>query len=275
MYVVTGASGFLAGFVARALARRGESVLAVSRRPASVAGVQTQQVRAYGDLIPSRGSTLIHLAEPNSIPPVEEHAGEHEAQMSDALAALLAKGWAHSVYASSAAVYGDRAMTMRSIGDAVSPSTAYARAKLDCEALIGKADGSVARLSNVYGPGMAANSVISEILDQIPGERDIRIRAASPVRDYMWVEDAAEGIAELATRGSQGVFNFGTGRGTSVGELCRTILRLAGENRAIAESAPRGSPSHLVLDIADTTARLGWAPKMSIESGLQKLMASR
>lgn len=273
MYVVTGASGFLGGFVARALAARGERVLAVSRKPASVAGVPTQQIRSYDELIPPRGSILIHLAEPNVIPAMQAQAEKHEAQMRAGLESLLAKGWVHLVYASSATVYGDRAMTARSVSDDVHPSTTYACAKLACETLTKTADGSVARLSNVYGPGMAANSVISEILNQIPGQGNIRIRAASPVRDYMWVDDAAEGIAELATRRVQGVFNFGTGRGTSVGDLCRTMLRLAGENRPIAENAPQTAPSHIVLDITDTTARLGWTPKISLEDGLRRLMA--
>lgn len=276
MYVVTGASGFLGRFVAQALAARGASVLAVSRkRIAPLPGACMQNVDGYGQATSSPDSVLIHLAETNVIATAETQDEIHKSQMHATLGALLVKDWKHVVYASSAAVYGDGATTARTVDDEVQPSTAYAHAKLACESLVRGAGGSVARLSNLYGPGMSANSVISELLQQIPGQDDIRIRAGSPVRDYLWVEDAADGIAELAIRSQPETFNFGTGLGTSVRHLCNTMLRLAGEDRLISESAPQPAASHLVLDIANTIARLGWMPKVSLDEGLRRLMARR
>ena len=47
------------------------------------------------------------------------------------------------------------------------------------------------RLANVYGPGMAANNVMSDILGQVPGDGPLVVRDIAPVRDYLWIEDAA------------------------------------------------------------------------------------
>jgi len=230
----------------------------------------------YAELAPDGpNQVLIHVAEPRDIAAIEADGMAHAAAVREMLLALLSKSWAHVVYASSAAVYGDDVSRPRRAHEPVTPGSHYGRAKAACESQILAVEGSVARLANLYGPGMAANNVISDILKQIPGTGPLTVRDGAPVRDYLWVEDAARGIADLASKRAGGIVNFGTGRGISVDQLARSALDLAGETqRHVIASAPAAKPSHLVLDITAATRTLGWQAEVTVEEGLQVLLAT-
>jgi UDP-glucose 4-epimerase len=235
--------------------------------------IQIMHVTSYADLAPpSPGSVLLHLAEPRDVAAVAGEDARVTAARQGALAALLAR-WEHLVYASSAAVYGDAEPAPRRTDEAIAPRGAYAEAKATNEHAVLAAGGTVARLANVYGPGMAPNNVLADILRQIPGEGPLTLRALAPVRDYLWIDDAAAGLAALATAREAGAFNLGTGIGTSVGELARKALVTAGQSgRPVVASEASDPASHLVLDVADTAARVGWSPAVALDDGLRRLM---
>jgi len=229
-------------------------------------------VKDYSVLMPrSADDILIHLAESRGFP---TGGGPTEVERKQR-AALFARGWAKILYASSATVYGDRDARPRKASDAVAPQTAYARWKLEGEGEAKERGGIVVRLSNMYGPGMAPNNVISDILGQLKDTSPIHVRDASPVRDYVHVDDAAKAMARMTTSGMAGsTYNVGTGLGTSVGEVARVILEMVGQaGRDVrAERNAAGRLSHLVLDIDATTRALGWQPDISLRAGLQRLV---
>jgi UDP-glucose 4-epimerase len=275
VFVVTGASGFIGHATVAALARRGMPVLAAARQKMVMQKpIQTAQVGSYAELRPpDADSVLVHLAEPRDIGSVECGGQTFIAERRRVLADLLAKNWAHFVYVSSAAVYGDEAEASRRADDAIVLRGAYARAKVACEDEVLARGGAVARLANVYGPGMAANNVVSDILRQVPGEGVLIVQNRKPVRDYLWIDDAAEGLAALAVSGKRGIFNFGTGVGTSVEALARVALRCAGEpDRSVGVSHGAERESYLVLDISATAQELGWTPKVALAQGLKILL---
>jgi nucleoside-diphosphate-sugar epimerase len=137
------------------------------------------------------------------------------------------------------------------------------------------AGGAAVRLANLYGPGMAANNVLSDVLQQLGGAGPVRIRDAAPVRDFLWVGDAAAGLAAVALGEPAGIYNLGSEHGTSIGELVRLLLEAAEEEgREIVATAPADRPSTLVLDIAATEAAFGWRPQTSLASGLRMLLKS-
>lgn len=272
--VVTGASGFVGRAVLVALAGRGIPVIAASRSSVPpVPGVAPVQVADYRDLDPPAGAVLLHLAEPRDMAAAEAAGARHATSVTDLLAGLLARSWSHVVYASSAAVYGDGSDRPRQPDEAVEPPTVYGRAKLACEAMVLTRGGSVARLANVYGPGMAGNNVISDILAQMCASGPISVRATTPVRDFLWVDDAGEALAVLALRRPGGVFNIGSGRSVSVAELAESALRVAGQqHRAVVATRPEGPPSRLRLDLSKTAQTLGWSADMTLDRGLALLL---
>ena len=224
------------------------------------------------ELLPG-DAVLIHAGEPNDIGAAEAAGEGHIVAIRSTLSALLSRTWSHVVYLSSAVVYGDDVAQPRRPEEPVAPRGAYARAKVACEQDVLAAGGTVARLSNLYGRGMAANNVISDVLAQIPGEGPLNVRDAAPIRDYLWVGDAARALAACARSRPSGVLNVGSGEGISVGALARMALDVADQSqRRIVATEPAGRASHLVLDISATRNRLGWAPRVTLRQGLGQLM---
>ena len=91
---------------------------------------------------------------------------------------------------------------------------------------------------------------------------------ASQTRDYVYVGDVvAACLAAIGAGG--GVFNVGTGRETSVVELCEACRRVAGSDaEAVLAPARLGELQRSVLDPSLAAGALGWAPRTSLDEGL-------
>jgi nucleoside-diphosphate-sugar epimerase len=268
--VVTGASGFLAGRVIRSLLSQGIECVGVARR----AVPEALRVVRYSDA--PGGDVLVHLAEESDRARAAEGGIAYEKAAAETLTALLAKGYSRVVYASSSALYGDQSPRAHQGSDAVFVTDTYTRIKRDAELAVLQGPGVVARLANLYGPGMASSNVVSTILRQIPGEGALKVLDDAPVRDFLWAEDAASAIAAMVMGRPNGLFNVGSGQGTSIRDLAATALSVAGqESRMIVATSPTGRQSHLVLDIESTTTTFSWCPRVPLDEGLRVLMARK
>lgn len=268
--VVTGASGFLGGATLRALRRHKLDVTAVSRRPLGEAGA----VRVASYARAPQGEALVHLAEARDRHLVQATGAAHEVQTLSQLDALLRNGYRAVVYVSSALVYGEGSPSPHAESDPAQPCDPYTRVKLLCEAKVLEVGGMVLRVANTYGPGMASNNVVSAVLAQVPGDGPLQVIDQTPQRDFVWVDDVAEAIACAVTRGrGPALFNIGTGIATSVGELARLALRLAGQAaRPVLSTRDSTRASCLVLNPAAAAASLGWRASTSLEAGLRQLL---
>jgi UDP-glucose 4-epimerase len=275
--VVTGGSGFLGRAVVNELAKSGQVVTRVTRREhAPQSGVADLKIVDYRNL-PEKmeQSILIHAGEPADIGAAQAAGEGHMREVEGLLDTLLARRFARVVYISSAAVYGEDLQAPRRPDEPISPCGIYARGKASCEAKVLARGGAVVRLSNLFGPGMARNTLIGDLLAQIPGRDPLRLRDDRPVRDYVFVMDAARAVAACATRPVSGVVNVGSGVGTSAGSLARIMLDMAGETeRPVVATAASDRPSHLVLDISQTKTKLDWQPQVSLADGLNSMIKS-
>jgi nucleoside-diphosphate-sugar epimerase len=271
--VVTGASGFIARAVVPLLrATGGVSVVPVSRR--RVPG--GTQVSSYEEA--PAGDVLIHLAEDNDRARVSQAPPEYARQVRATLAALRRKGYSRVVYASSGVLYGDRRAHAHDVDDEIVASDAYAALKRDCELeILGWSGGVVARLSNVYGPAMAEGNVVSTIVRQIPGHGPLRVSDTRPIRDFLWVDDAARGLTAMALgRPAGDVFNLATGIGTSVGDIAVAALAAAGERtRPVAGANEGRCASVMILNPAGTARTYGWRAEVTVTLGLSMLVQQR
>ena len=266
--VVTGASGFLGGTILRKLIGAGINGEGVSRKKTT----GLLQVERYAES--PAGDVLIHLAEINNRAHVNELSVEYEHEASSTLHSLLKKGYRKVIYASSSVLYGDGDCTPHIESDPVITSDAYTRVKFASEQSVLSCGGGVVRLANIYGPGMAAENVLSQILGQFDQDGPITLQNTSPVRDFIWVEDAAEAIVKLVTGRAQGVFNVGTGIGTSIGELARMLLEEVKQpQRQIVSVQTATGPSCIVLDIAKAKQDLHWQPSVLLNEGLRRLVS--
>jgi nucleoside-diphosphate-sugar epimerase len=272
--VVTGASGFLGMYVLNLLSKHENiDVIAVTRK--AIDG--WYRVSDYSQA--PVGDILIHLAENNDRSMVSKSAEVYEEEVRNTLNALLAKGYRRVIYTSSSLLYGDKDVHPHSPSDPVQSNDIYTRVKIQSESAVLKMPyGIVVRLANVYGPGMSNNNVISAILRQIPGKDRLEVMDTSPVRDFIWVEDAAEGIVALALSNFKQnnkikLFNIGTGVGTSIGSLAKLALSISEEpDRFVHSKEVLDRQSSLILDFSSTNSVCGWQPKTSLRQGLTQML---
>jgi len=93
----------------------------------------------------------------------------------------------------------------------------------------------------------------------------------APVREFLYVGDAAEGVARVFESDHDGPLNLGTGVGTSIRELAETIGRLTGFTGEIAWGTPdQDGVMRKVLDVTRMREVLGWEPPTALEAGLRR-----
>jgi GDP-L-fucose synthase len=91
------------------------------------------------------------------------------------------------------------------------------------------------------------------------------------VREWMYVTDAAEGIVRAAERytGAEPL-NIAVGRGQTVAELARIIMRIvAYDGRIVYDNTKPDGALRKVADITRMKAMLGWEPRTSLDDGIR------
>lgn len=266
-FVITGASGFLGKYLVAEFKKRGLSYFGYTRGRHS----GLIKVAVYEEVNPINGdSVLIHLAQPKD---ANSHSDGQEIQLCEK---LFSKKWSHIVYISSALLYGSDKSYPRYPEEPVVPDNEYKKVKLACEILALKRDGTCLRLTNTYGADVQSNTVFGDILGQIPGSGPLVVRDASPIRDFLWVEDAAVCIANAAVFNKPGLFNVGTGSGTSIKDVAKLFLKLSNEEGREVKSTINGrKTSCLILDISKTRSFYDWSPEVDIAHGVSKIVKRR
>jgi len=135
---------------------------------------------------------------------------------------------------------------------------------------------------NLYGPRDNFNpesshvipALIKKCVEAIENENDsIEVWGdGSPTREFLYVEDAAEGILLAAEKyDSPEPVNLGSGMEISIKDLVETIARLTGFNGRIIwdTSKPNGQPRRR-LDITRAEKSFGFIAGTSFEEGLKR-----
>lgn len=275
-FVVTGASGFIGQALCAELARQDFKVRAYGRKDKikfkAPAGVNYECVPSYLDLEPDSDAVCIHLAGENLVSGIPLSEGNLKEAL--VLADHLVRSFPRVIYASSAVVYGDDSKQAHREDDPVNIRGMYAEIKYAVERVVLQNSKIVARFANVYGPGMSKANVFSDILAQFGKKEPVKVRCIFPVRDFIHVFDVARGLLSLALRGTSGIYNVGTGVGTSIAELISQMLEIAGySQRQIGCTGAQHSFSTLILDSFKMSSECGWKSCMELREGLRTLMA--
>jgi GDP-L-fucose synthase len=137
-------------------------------------------------------------------------------------------------------------------------------------------------LPNMFGPGdhldpsqsHALTALIRKIWEaKKGGGKRVEIwGSGKPVREWLYVEDAAEGIARATDMYDEmDVLNLGSGQGCSVRELAETIRELLGwSGEFFYDTArPDGAP-YKVFNVSKMKMKLGWTPPTELRDGIRK-----
>ncbi len=132
--------------------------------------------------------------------------------------------------------------------------------------------------NNGYGPKDNFDPEYSHVIPAlirrcVAGEDPLVVWGdGTPTRDFLYVEDFAEGVLLSAERleGDEYV-NIGNGTETSIKELVSTVQRLTSHTGEIVydTSKPNGQPRRSV-DISKAEKLIGFKPAYSLEEGLKE-----
>jgi UDP-glucose 4-epimerase len=192
------------------------------------------------------------------------------------------------VFVSSCAVCGDPQSLPVREEHQTNPISPYAESKLMAERYcIGFQQRQflqavVMRFFNVYGPRQGMNDysgVITRFIDCVRQKKPLLIYGdGSQTRDFVNVHDIVQAVlASIKSSESEGeVFNIGSGTPTSINELAKTVLELAGVDLEIQYEKPRaGDIKDSYADISKAMKFLGYEPKISLKVGLQALLEEK
>ncbi len=138
---------------------------------------------------------------------------------------------------------------------------------------------------NLYGPGDNFNLKTSHVIPALirkaieardRGEDELALWGdGSPTREFLYVEDAAEGIVSAAERydGPDPV-NLGSGYEISIRDLAALIMHLTGfeGNLVWQTDKPNGQPRR-GLDVKRAKELFGWQAHMPFEEGMRRTIA--
>jgi len=147
------------------------------------------------------------------------------------------------IYLSSTRVYAglesaeeDQALRV----DPQCPDDLYNLSKLMGEslALSSGRDCRVARLSNVLGPDMGPTNFVGSLLKEARRTGKVQIHTGlASEKDYIWIDDAVDGLLAIAERGQRPIYNLAGGRNLSHADIIEP-LSARGIHVSVANSAP-------------------------------------
>ena len=136
--------------------------------------------------------------------------------------------------------------------------------------------------TNLYGPGDKFNPDVSHVIPALikkfveaSEKRAAQVEvwgSGSATREFLYVDDAAEGILLGAESYDDGdPVNLGTGREVPIKELAEMIARLTGFDGELVwdSSKPDGQPRRAV-DTSRARALFGFEARTELESGLRR-----
>jgi UDP-glucose 4-epimerase len=296
--VVTGGAGFIGAHLVESLVRRGATVTVVddlstgtlANLDSCISGIRFIE----GDICdPSVAACagdaelILHLAVRNVRASIREPKENFRVNADGTLELLEAVHHGKQgrfIYVSSSEVYGTAAVREFTEQTLPAPTTVYGAGKLAGELLTLAyhrtygMDTLVIRPFNNYGPrshfeGDSGEVIPKFILRALAGQPLLVHGDGTQTRDFMYVEDTADWLCELAALESLrgGVFNIGYGREITVNDLARMITERTGSTSAVEHVDARpGDLPRLFADVTHIHRHSNFSPRVGFEEGLQR-----
>ena len=131
------------------------------------------------------------------------------------------------------------------------------------------------RLFNVYGPRTRTSGTYGAVLgvflaQKLAGKPFTVVGDGNQKRDFIYVTDVADAFVKAATSKVQNdIFNVGSGAPQSVNKL----VSILGGDKVYVPKRP-GEPDCTWADITKIRKMLGWAPQVSFEDGVGRVVAN-
>lgn len=301
--LVTGAGGFIGSHLVERLLDLGAGVTAFVRYNAAgsrglLEGLplpDAERVRFIdGDLLDAQAAEqaadgqdiIFHLAAIIAIPFSYQHpslvASNNYLSTLNILQAARRGRAARFIQTSSSEVYGTALRAPIDENHPLQAQSPYAASKIACDKLAQSFHLSYGlpvvtlRPFNTYGPRQSARAIIPTIITQALTQKKVFLGAMHPARDFNFVSDTVEAFIRIGeTPGIEGrVYNAGSGKEITIGELADRIISLIGGDVPVIFDAGRIRPAtsevgRLIADSRRACEELGWTPAVSLDDGLR------
>jgi nucleoside-diphosphate-sugar epimerase len=181
----------------------------------------------------------------------------------------------------SSSEYGIKSKPMKET-DLLEPFSGYgatkASADLYCHAIAKEENMPVVtlRLFSPYGYYEEKNRLVSSVILSCLKFRNPKLSSPDSIRDFIFIEDvinAYRKVIDNKDRVKGEVFNIGSGKQHTVGEIVKNIIKLTG-NKVKPEwgkiTNPRHEPECWQADISRARRLLNWEPGFGLRQGLEK-----
>lgn len=202
---------------------------------------------------------------------------------------MLNKGIRKIVFISTGSTYG-RIQNTAMIDERLAqhPETPYAKSKVMAERIIEDykvydLQSVILRLFNVAGANSKQDltigtNVVSLIMNRLKNGTEFVLNGnrhhtpdGTSIRDFLHINDACEAIISsikyLLTQKNSGLYNVGSGEGTSLGKIIDLSEKVSGQKLNIrVNPTPQYEPPILTVDNTRIRTELGWEPKLDIKN---------
>jgi UDP-glucose 4-epimerase len=294
--VIVGGNGFIGSFLVEQLSHLGyENILILDQSPKNVSSeikcivcdisrdkeVLTHNIEKDDIVVHLACSTIPSISEFNRIKDVKENI----VGSLNLLEVCADKKIKKFIFLSSGGtVYGNSSKKPFAELDGLNPKNSYGAIKVATEKYIEVfshmygMDYTILRLSNPYGRkfiNTKQQGAIDIFLSQAINGETINIWGdGENVRDYIYIEDAIDFIMKAVQDNSlSGIYNVGTGSGTSLNQVIKIIEELTGAKISVKYEASRNvDAKYNVLDVSKAE-KTGWKPKYTIYDGIKKILS--
>ncbi len=293
--LVTGGAGFIGSHLVDALLQQGHKIVVVDNLSTGKVDNMNRAALFYQQSVQDsemmervfqlhKFDYVFHLAAQASVSvSVKEPSKDAQTNIIGTLV-LLEKSVKYGVKkfifsSTGGAIYGDGVITPTPEDVEPRPISPYGIAKRSVEMYLEffkkeyNLDYVSLRYANVYGPRQDPNGeagVVAIFTARMLKNEAVTIFGDGEyVRDYVYVKDVVQANLLALKEGISGVYNVGTGVGTTVNQLFKILSRLTGyQKEPVYGSHRKGDLRKSILDSSKAKKELGWNPQTSLEEGL-------
>lgn len=136
--------------------------------------------------------------------------------------------------------------------------------------------GAWGRAFFMYGPRENPSRLVSSVVLSLLKGQPAKSSHGLMVRDYMHIQDVADGLVALFASQAAGAYNVASGTPTTIREIVQKIGAITGRSDLLQIGAlpARANDLPLVLgDVRRMQADTGWTPKLTLDAGLSSTVA--
>ena len=295
---VTGGSGFIGRALTKRLIETGWDVTHIARPDsrlnpgATAVRVETLSREALAQAMQGRRcDVLFHLATYGVAPHMRDLGTMFDVNVAGTAAAVeiaCVAGAKAIVYAGSCSEYGkaepDEPIDENHPLNAMAPyGASKAAGGLWGRAVAGafRVPFQWMRVFGVFGPGEAAHRLIPAIVAKVTRAEPVALSPGDQVRDFLYVDDAAEGLIMAARAGVEGLtgpFNLCSGEPVTVKQMALAVADALGQSRSLLNFGATGYRPDETLWLVGRPNRFrassGFAPRRSLSEGIVLTLAA-